>query len=1175
MLQCGMEVGGDRAEPRSQWHQIMPEELHIRLLGPLTLTRGGRALPDTIWRSRQERRLLGILLSARGRRVPTERLLEWLWPDADPGVAAITLRSAVSALRHTLEPAGGTRASSHYVLTKPGGYAWNTASGSWCDLDEFLTLTEEPKAEERGPKDDSAPEAVSALSAPTARAARLERAITLYRGDYLADDPDAAWANHLRESLRERLLASIHELAELRLAQGQPDAAIALARLGLEHDHLREPFYRTLMRAQTTAGDPAGALQSYERCRRALDDELGVTPSAQTRALHAAILRGELGELPPADKEPSKQADKLAMRPTSDEVAMSLQASNPPASVSPFVGRADELAALRGWIGALGQGRGGVVAVVGEAGIGKTRLVAEALRAAREQVFTIALRCTPLERGLPFASLSEALRPLLRAAPAELLRRLPPVALAQVADLLPVLRERLPDLPALASVPAGEARNYLLDGTVDVALALASERPLIAWCDDAQWADESTVAVIGRLARYAPRRPLLVVLSYRPEELVENASLHQLLRALGREMSLRPLVLGRLDQAAVADLLAGLAHATPADVAPLARRLSAASSGNPLVLAVAMQSLLEARGAGSLAALLPTLDERTPLPDLASAPPLRDLVLGRVERLSEPARALLDLLAVIGRPASLDLIEQIAGAPALEAAQALLERQFLAEGADQRLAFSHDLVRSIVLGALSLPQRRLLHRRAAEAIAALHGERPERAAELAFHFEQAGRGVEAELLRFATVAGDHARRSFGYHAAQAHYDAALQAAERLGQRAPAEPVRRVFVGRLLSAEALLDWDGVLATARRYDIWAAGRPGMPALVAPRRLAVLRALMGDLAGAAELGGDPRAQPEPLPALADLLQRTSQIFAPDLPGRSEHAQTPGSYAIPLVLAAPPPGTPAEELPAQLGADQAALALFQVGWAALMQGLLPAAEPCLQRAYDLAVDTGQAAVAVVGALQLAHLSALRGEQAAAERWLAISLDTARRAPEAAWASIWPQIHQAFLLLLDDQFIAARQRFEALAQQLRDLPAFQTHRASVEVGLALLDLAAGNLARAGARLTTALGAPQPLYGFVYAAAMHGLARLAALCGDIEAARGWLIRALGYSARRQLPPEYIRTAIEIARIERDFGEPARALALLERAAALAHEAGFGPLAAAAAALLARLTAAQP
>src|SRR6266568_1672553 len=82
-----------------------------------------------------------------------------------------------------------------------------------------------------------------------------------------------------------------------------------------------------------------------------------------------------------------------------------------------------------------------------------------------------------------------------------------PGAPARVADLLPVLRERLPDLPTLAHSPA-ESHNYLLDGLVDLALALAREQPLIIWCDDAQWADEATLAVLGRLARRTPRHAL-------------------------------------------------------------------------------------------------------------------------------------------------------------------------------------------------------------------------------------------------------------------------------------------------------------------------------------------------------------------------------------------------------------------------------------------------------------------------------------------------------------------------------------------------------------------------------------------------------------------------------------------------------------------------------------------
>jgi hypothetical protein len=928
------------------------------------------------------------------------------------------------------------------------------------------------------------------------------------------------------------------------------------------------------MQAQARAGDIAGALQSYERCRRALDDELGITPSAQTRALHAAILRGD--EVGAAGRMGEWASGRSVDKPPAPPPRR-------PAAPSPFVGRANELAALRGWIAALDQQRGGVVAVVGEAGIGKTRLVAEALHLfAGADSFTIVLRCVSLERGLPFAPLSEALRPLLRAVPVDTLQRLPLAALSQVATLLPVLRERLPDLPTLPVEPA-EGHNHLLDGLVDLALALASDHPLIVWCDDAQWADEATLAVLGRLARRAPRRPILLVLAYRSEELAENMVLHDLLRTLGREMLLRPLALGRLDDTEVAQFLAGLAQVAPERVAELAPQLGASSGGNPLFLSVAVQSLLESRGVQSLAALLPDL-AHAPLPNLAGAPPLRDLVLSRVERLSAAARALLEQLAVIGRPASLDLIEQLAGPTGLDAARALLERQFLIEASNERLAFNHDLVRSIIVASLSSPQRRLLHRRAALAIAALPDERPERSAELAFHFEQSGHGAEAEVLRYAAAAGDHARQSFGYRLAREHYDMALRAAERLGPSAPLEAVRHAFAGRLLMDEALLDWDGITATAARYERWVAQWPNLPPLVSPRRLVLLRALMGDLAGAAALSVEQvRRQPESLPTLDDMLWRTAIILQPveqqrlatgDWGSGSDPRSPVANRQSPIAFAPahPLPGLPAEDLPAILGADEAALALFQVGWAALMQGLLADAEPCLSRAYSLALETSQAAVAVVSALQLAHLNALRGDAEVTNRWITTSLDTAQRAPEAGWASIWPRIHQAFLLLLDDQHASARERFDLMAAHLRELPAFQSHRASVEVGLGLLDLAAGDHAQAAERLERALASPQLLYGFVYVAAQHGRARLAALRGDLAAARAKLAHALDYSTRRSLLPEYVRTAIEIARIERDFGDPATALPLLRDAAALAHEAGLAPLAAAASALLMRFAA---
>src|SRR5258706_8525831 len=119
----------------------MADELKIFLLGPLVVQCGGQVLPDSAWRSRQERRLLLILLAARGARVPIDRLLDWLWPDADRSAGATTLRSAISGLRHMLEIASSGRASARYILTRAGGYAWNTESGAWVDGEEFVALT--------------------------------------------------------------------------------------------------------------------------------------------------------------------------------------------------------------------------------------------------------------------------------------------------------------------------------------------------------------------------------------------------------------------------------------------------------------------------------------------------------------------------------------------------------------------------------------------------------------------------------------------------------------------------------------------------------------------------------------------------------------------------------------------------------------------------------------------------------------------------------------------------------------------------------------------------------------------------------------------------------------------------------------------------------------------------
>jgi DNA-binding SARP family transcriptional activator len=1178
----------------------MDAPLRIALFGALTVQIGDRTLPDSVWRSRQEQRLLAILAATRGRVIAAGRLCEWLWPDSDSASASVNLRSAISNLRRVLEPEAD-RASRRYILTRSGGYAWNRESGAWIDVDEFLTLTE-PLA---GGQTTGSMEQGEA---------DLERAITLYRGDFLEDEQELAWAAMERERLRARYLDALRRVAEIKLDRGDPMAAAALASRGIAIAPLTEPLWRILMLAQARSGDTAGALQSYERYRHLLDHELGAAPSPQTQALHMAILRGDPGSYAPAAVSSSHENrhDRQRIEPRSPRAGQ----RSPGSAATPIVGRQEELALLHRWLADLDRRSGGIVTIVGEAGIGKTRLIGETLRTAAERgAFALELRATPLDQGLPFAAVGEMLRPLLRNVPEYRLRQLPQFALAQIADLFPVLRERLPDLPELSDVPPEERRNRQIDGLCELALALARTLPLVVALDDAQWADDATLATVGRLARQASRRALLLILAYRADELSDNPALHNLLRTLGRDMILRPLVLGRLDASAVAELLAGLAGVEIGRVAHLAPQLVASTGGNPLALMVTVQALLESRGAPSLAALLPDLEAGMPFPDPTEAPQMRELVRARIDRLPPHARDLAEHLALISRPASLDLIERLGGADALEAAQILLERQILIENDDTHLAFNHDLVRSIIAATLSAPQRRRLHHRIGAAMAALEGHRPERAAEITYHFCQAGRSADRDVLRYAIDAGDYARRAFGYRHALHHYDAAIEAGERLGAEAPAEMMQRAYAGRLLTCETLLDWEGLEETSMRYERWATQRSVTPpTLVAPRRLVLLRALMGDLAGAAAISAAHAARGQTsdrAPSITDMLRRTALILQPDAypesirrshasrrdrheeSGDPRHGQTvsretgdrrnrrtdplPADNAHTIwqawpsfTLADPVPGNPAEELPELLGPDEAAAALFQIGWAALMQGLLRDAHPCLTQSYTLAVETGQAPAAVVSALQLAHLNALAGKPDETTIWLERSLETAARASEAAWASIWPRIHQGFLWLIDDHLALAEQRFVEMAARLAGVPAFQSHRASVVVGMGMVALARGDLTGADAYFHEALRAPHQLYGFIYVSAHHGIARLAALRNDLPGARTMLLHTLHYTVQRALLPEYVRTVIEVARIERDFGDPAPVLAHLRSAARLARSAGLAPLAAAASALSTRL-----
>lgn len=254
------------------------EKLHIYLFGSFRLVRNGIEVTSKDWHTRQARQLFKVLLTERGRLVPTRKLVDLLWPEHVEH-AHKALRSAISALRDVLEPDREPWLSSRFVPRGQAGYTlmFPSTCTVWIDVYEFERLL------------DTSLESMNTADART----MLEEALHLYTGDYLAEDEECCWAVAERARLRERYFAGVMRLMQWWGEVGCYTQAFELGQRALELDVCREPLYRLIMQYQALAGDNAAALQTFEQCRQTLAAHLGADPSPQTLALHMAILKGE------------------------------------------------------------------------------------------------------------------------------------------------------------------------------------------------------------------------------------------------------------------------------------------------------------------------------------------------------------------------------------------------------------------------------------------------------------------------------------------------------------------------------------------------------------------------------------------------------------------------------------------------------------------------------------------------------------------------------------------------------------------------------------------------------------------------------------------------------------------------------------------------------------------
>src|SRR4051794_7390712 len=352
---------------------------------------------------------------------------------------------------------------------------------------------------------------------------------------------------------------------------------------------------------------------------------------------------------------------------------------------STFVGRAAELEELRAALGEAVAGRPALAFVGGESGVGKTRLLSELERTAKAAgVKVIGGDCVELGEGeLPYAPLVSALRPLARANDPSFAALSQP-ARAALAQILPGLgrgEARVDD--------EATAQARLFDALLELLELLAGEEGLLLTVEDLHWADRSTRAFLVYLASSLCRERVLVLTTYRPDELHRRHPLRPLLAELERDARARRVELHPLTREELAEQLADILGEPPAS--DLVGRLFERSEGNPLFA----EELLAAG-----------LDGRGTLP-----PTLRDALMLRIERLSGDAQELLRLLAA-GRRLDHDVLAEAARMEPRTLREALREAvaaHLIVADAEGRYAFRHALLREVVANDLLPGERAELH----------------------------------------------------------------------------------------------------------------------------------------------------------------------------------------------------------------------------------------------------------------------------------------------------------------------------------------------------------------------------------------------------------------------------------------------------------------------------------
>ena len=460
-----------------------------------------------------------------------------------------------------------------------------------------------------------------------------------------------------------------------------------------------------------------------------------------------------------------------------------------------LIGRESQIAGLRRILARAREGNGGVALIVGEAGVGKSRL----LRAMNDEArgggfFVLSGACFEAERSIPYAPLLDLVRLFAGVASPALVAHVLAPAASELVTIFPELGPLLPDAKPNPTIDPESNKRRLFHALAQVVTQLARTQPVLVTFEDVHWSDDATLELVFHLGRSLSTQPVVIALTYRGEE--AGPSLSRLVADLERARVVSELPVERLGRGDVGAMLQAIFGPRDTLGDEFLRLLHGLTEGNPFFVEETLKSLIVG---GDLAQTGGAWRAR-PLERVRVPKTAMEAVRRRLAALTIPARDVASTAAVAGRRFDFGLLQTLTNhdeKELLALVKELIAAQLVVEESAERFAFRHALTREAIYAELLARERVALHREVAAALERHHASALDGVVEaLTYHAWEAGDWERA--ARYAARAAAHAVALSAPREAVAHLDRAFWASERTG----AEPAIELYLARGSAAETL-------------------------------------------------------------------------------------------------------------------------------------------------------------------------------------------------------------------------------------------------------------------------------------------------------------------------------------------------------------------------------------